>query len=483
MKKNRPYLKSFAKYVSLNVLGMLGVSCYVLADTFFISNGIGQLGLTALDIVMPVFGFIQGISLLFGVGGGIKYAVAKAEGKQKEANNVFTTTLLLSAIFSLIFILLGAFASDALATMLEATEDVFGMVSQYLQVVLLFGPAFVFQMVIGCFVRNDGNPRLSMIATLVSSLFNIVFDYILIYPLNMGILGAVLATGFSPVVGLFILSFHWILKKNTVKAEKSKINARTSFSIMALGFPSLVTEFSGSIVAIVFNSIIFDIAGDVGRASYGIIANIAFVILSMYTGVASGAQPLISEAHGKNDLKAKNTLLRYSLITGGVVSVVIYILIACLNKPITAAFNSENIGELAQLTELGLIIYFTGSIFASFNAIFSSYFAAIEKTLPSQIITLLKGLILIIPFAYLFSFLLDMTGVWLSYAVTEAVVLAIAIIIYSVFRKRTKAKMELLKENADSEDVANEQNETERKNVEDNIDSENIGNSPEQNMP
>ena len=477
MKNNKPLLKTFAKYVSLNVLGMLGVSCYVLADTFFISNGVGALGLTALNLAVPVFSFIQCIALLLGVGGGIKYAVSKASGNQKDANNAFVTSLILGAIFSVIFVILGLTASKPLASLLGAKDEVFAMTRQYLQIVLLFAPAFIFQTLIACFVRNDGNPRLSMLATLISSLFNIVFDYILIYPCKLGMLGAVLATGFSPVLGMLILSLHWIMKKNSVKIEKTKISCKTAFNIMSLGFPSFITELSGGVVVVVFNAVIMSLSGNIGVSAYGIVANIAFVVLSMYSGVASGAQPLFSEAHGKKDLKAKDTLLKYSLITGCTASVVIYVLIACLNKQITAVFNSENITELAQIAEVGLIIYFAGSIFASINAIFSSYFSAIEKPLPSQIITLLKGLFIIIPAVYLFSFLMDMTGVWLSYVVTEAIVFVIAIIIYSVFRKRTKANMQLDMENANLEKSASEQHEQTA--VENNVVNEDLLNTTE----
>lgn len=443
MKKNRPYLKPFAKYVSLNVLGMLGVSCYVLADTFFISKDMGEAGLTALNLALPVFSFIQAVALMLGVGGGIKYAVAKAEGKQKEANSIFSITLLLSGIFSVIFVLIGAFASRPITALLKANEEVFEMTNLYLSVVLYFSPAFIFNTVVTSFVRNDGNPRLAMLATLLGSLFNVVMDYVLIFPLHMGILGAVLATGVSPVLGLLITGFHWALKKGPLHITKTKIPAKTSFSILGLGLPSLVTEFSGGIVMIVFNSVILGLEGNVGVAAYGIVANIAFVVLSMYTGVAQGVQPLLSDAHGKKDLKAKDTLLTYSLVTVGCVSLLIYVLLACLNKPITALFNSDNNAYLAKIAELGMIIYFIGSVFASLNAIFSTYFASIEKPFPSQAITLLKGLILIIPFIYLFSFLFDMTGVWLAYVLAEAVTLVIAIIVYAVFRKRTKASMML----------------------------------------
>ncbi len=422
---------------------MLGLSCYILADTFFISKGMGALGLTALNLALPIFSFIQGISLMLGVGGGIKYAVAKSSGDQRNANKTFSNTLILATIFSVIFVLIGAFASRELTTLLKADNEVFEMTHQYLKIILLFAPAFIFSNVISSFVRNDGNPRLAMFATLFGSIFNIVFDYVLIFPCGLGILGAVLATGIAPLTGIIICGFHWAMKKGTLRISKPNLKLKTLFSILSLGLPSLVTEFAGGIVMIVFNNVILELAGNIGVSAYGVVANIAFVILSMYSGVAQGVQPLLSEAHGKQDLRAKDTLLKYSLLTVGMVSSLIYVIIASLAPQITAIFNSDNNATLAQIAELGLIIYFVGSIFASFNAIFSTYFASIEKPVPSQAITILKGLVIIIPFIYLFSYLLGMTGVWLAYVFTEFIVLILAVTIYIIFRKRTKKHIQI----------------------------------------
>ncbi len=450
--KQHPLLKQFYKYVSFNVLGMLGLSCYILADTFFISKGLGALGLTALNLALPVFSFIQGISLMLGVGGGIKYAVAKSSGDQKTANKIFSTTLILSALFSVIFVLIGAFASNELTTVLNADAEVYDMTHQYLQIILLFAPAFIFSNVIASFVRNDGNPRLSMFATLFGSLFNIVFDYVLIFNCGLGILGAVLATGIAPLTGIIICGFHWALKKGPICATKPDLKPKTVFSVFSLGLPSLVTEFAGGIVMIVFNNVILSLEGNIGVSAYGVVANIAFVILSMYSGVAQGVQPLLSEAHGKHDLRGKDTLLKYSLITVGVVSAVIYAFIAGFSPQITDIFNSDKNETLAAIAEFGMIIYFIGSIFASFNAIFSTYFASIEKPIPSQAITILKGLVIIIPFIYLFSHFLGMTGVWLAYVITEALVLFLAVAIYVIFRLRTKKRI-MLEEQQEIEEI------------------------------
>ena len=65
-------LKSFVKYVTLNVMGMIGLSCYILADTYFVSKGMGTDGLTALNLAIPLYTFINGTGLMIGIGGGEK---------------------------------------------------------------------------------------------------------------------------------------------------------------------------------------------------------------------------------------------------------------------------------------------------------------------------------------------------------------------------------------------------------------------------
>ena len=60
---------TFVKYVSLNIIGMMGLSCYILADTFFVAQGIGVNGLSALNLAIPIYSFINGTGLMIGMGG------------------------------------------------------------------------------------------------------------------------------------------------------------------------------------------------------------------------------------------------------------------------------------------------------------------------------------------------------------------------------------------------------------------------------
>ena len=114
MKKSSCF-REFLKYSSLNVLGMIALSCYILADTFFVSKALGANGLTALNLAIPVYNFINGSGLMIGMGGGTKYAIFKSQGRMKEASHAFTNAAVLTALIAACFFLLGLFASAPIA--------------------------------------------------------------------------------------------------------------------------------------------------------------------------------------------------------------------------------------------------------------------------------------------------------------------------------------------------------------------------------
>lgn len=366
------------------------------------------------------------------MGGATKYAIAKSQEKPHAANRIFTNTIILGAAFALFFMLLGIFFSQTITALLGANEQVFEMTNTYLMVILLFAPAFLMNDIFICFVRNDGAPGLSMTAMVTGSLSNILLDYILIFPCGMGILGAVLATGLAPIIGMGILARHGLHKRNKFHFIKMKPSLPLSLESMSLGFPALITEVSSGVVMIVFNQIILSLQGNVGIAAYGVIANLSLVVISIYTGIAQGVQPLMSSAHGSGSNSDIRSLLKYALITMALISAAIYASIYFFAESITLIFNCENNFLLQEIAVLGLRLYFTAIPFAGFNIIISVFFTSTERPLPAHVLSLLRGLILIIPLAFLLANLLGIVGVWLAFPAAEAIVALLGIVLYFV---------------------------------------------------
>lgn len=432
-------LQEFGKYVSQSVFSQLGVSCYILADTYFISKGVGADGLTALNLAIPVFSVMNGCGFMLGIGSGTKYGIMKGTGNEKRGDVLFTSSLCVVTVLAVIFMLIGLLASDPITVLAGANAEVYDMTRTYLQVILLFSPMFMINNLLGAMIRNDGNTSLAMTAMLSGCLFNIVFDYIFVFPMELGLFGAVLATAVAPIISILILLQHFVKKKNQFRLIRVRPELRLVASAAGLGVPSLVTEVSSGLVIAVFNLLILGLAGNVGVAAYGVVANISIVVIAIYNGIAQGVQPLLSREYGRSQEKNVHRFLGWAMMLTAILAMVIYVGIYWNADVIAMIFNSGRDMDLQRIAVEGLKIYFTACPFVGANILLAIYFAATDQAAPAQMISLLRGLIVIIPLAFIMANVAGLTGVWMTFPLTELVVCVVACGLYKKM-KRTYLK-------------------------------------------
>ncbi len=429
-------LKDFVKYVSSNIMGMIGLSCYILADTFFIARGIGADGLTALNLALPVYSVINGAGLMISMGGATRYSISRGNGDKQAFRDIFSHALYFTIILSILIVILGITSTKSLALLLGADDTTLAMTSSYLRILMLFTPFFMCNNLLTCFVRNDGAPELAMTGMLIGTLGNIILDYLFIFPLHLGMKGAAMATTAAPCMGILILSTHFWRRKNQFHFHIVRPSLRRLFDICALGASSLIAELSSGVVIIVFNLILLKISGNLGVAAYGIIVNIALVLISIYTGIAQGIQPIISRNYGSREYDSIKKALRYALLLSAALSVLSYAIMFLYATPITALFNKDENPILAAMAEQGIQMYFTALPFVGTNIIAAAYLSCINRPGQAFLLSGLRGFLLIIPVAFLLSFLFGMTGVWLAQPITELLVTipAAAFLYHSVKR-------------------------------------------------
>lgn len=180
--------------------------------------------------------------------------------------------------------------------------------------------------------------------------------------------------------------------------------------------------------------IILKLKGNIGVAAYGVIANLSLVMVAIFTGVSQGIQPILSNGYGYGNLLKVKKTLQYALISVLILSGIIYFGIYIQADAITSVFNSENNPDLQKMAVWGLKLYFTSTLFVGCNAVISVFFTSTEKPVPAQIISMARGLVLIVPMAFALSAMWGMTGVWLAFPVTEMAVLAAVGIVYLLRR-------------------------------------------------
>ena len=415
----------FLKYTSLNIVAMLGVSLYILADTYFIAKALGATGLAALNFAIVIFMIMQGIGMMTGIGGAIDFGIRKSESDGTD-NESFMNAVLVGIVLSALFLLAGTVFSEQISYFLGADEMTIRPTMTYMATTCAFAPFFIFNSILLAFVRNDDNPSLPMAAMIISSFSNIILDYIFMFPLSMGIFGAAFATGLSPVISILVLTVHFRGKAAGFGFSRFSPDIRRMKRIMFLGMPSLVNELASSITLFTFNIVILKISGNVGVAAYGIIANAAIIATSLFSGLAQGMQPLVSECFGQYDADGLKRLLRYGLMSSISIAVAVYSAVFFFSGEIVSVFNSQGNESLYMIAEYGIKIYFTGFVFAGINIVMASFFGSISYTAEAMMISVLRSCVILIPAVLILSSAFQMTGVWISFIATEFIVTVFA---------------------------------------------------------
>ena len=418
--------KRLYQYIVPNILAMVGMSCYILADTFFIATAQGTNGITALNLALPIYGLVFAIGSMIGTGSAIRYTLANATG-QAQAKNYFSNALLWDVIISLIFIAAGIFFPGQVMRVMGADATIEAIGVPYIRIVLCFTPFFMMNYAFTAFVRNDNAPHIAMAATLLSSLFNIIFDYVFMFPMGMGMQGAALATAISPVVSILICLVHYLSPKSTVSFHFIMPSVKMLVSSCSLGVVAFVGEIASGITTMVFNFVLLGLDGNTAVAAYGVIANTALVGTAIFNGVSQGLQPLASEAHARGDAHDKRQILTKSIFTGIALAVVLIGGVWIFAAGITDVFNSEHSAQLAEYAIPGIRIYFAGFFAAGINIICAGFLSATDHAKESSIVAITRGIVAIIVFALVLPKFLGISGVWLAFPAAEVFTLLLTI--------------------------------------------------------
>lgn len=434
--------KEFWNYIVMNMVGMLGASVTVFADTYFVSGRLGQNGLAALNISIAVFGLINGCGMLTGIGGAVCYAEAAED--RKKAKKHFVTALSAALLSGVFFLCAGLFFADRVAVLLGADEVTGPICVGYLRTVLIFAPFFILNQLLMAFIRNDGNPRLSMLMMTAGSVENIVLDYIFLYFLDMGIDGAALATGIAPVIGLLIAAPYVCMRSRDFPAEVQMPQVKDFLSTLAPGISAAAIEFSSGAVLVFFNGLAMKEAGSTGIAAYGIAANLSLVIASVFNGIAYGLQPLFTRSIGTGSSEER----KYLFGKGAFLIFLTGFSITCagcfMPDKIVSPFCSYEGTELRMLAENGIRLYFIGFLFSGLNCLTASFLSATGQNGMAFLISMIRGCIALCFAAYILSGIYGMNGIWMAFPITELTVLAWILLRQIFLRKRDPEKNSIL---------------------------------------
>ncbi len=425
------------RYSFPSVASMIGISLYILADTYFIANGVGELGLAALNISMPIYSLLGGIGYMVGIGGATVFSIARESGDEATRRDIFTFCIGLVLAASIAFFLAGACFAGEVSLAFGASPATLPYAETYIRMLLLFAPAFVVNNVVTSFVRNDGAPSLAMGAMLSSVLFNIVFDYVFIYRFGWGMFGAVFATCLSPLVGLSVLSAHFLKRRNTFALRRIRPHTHLLLRVLRGGTATFVLELATGVVILGFNFKLLGTIGDVGVAAYGVISNIAYVMFAIFNGLGQGIQPIASANFGAGRTDRCRELLRDASLLALVLSLLLVAAVMLFPAEIADLFNRDGNAELARIAEQGIRLYFISFLFGGVNIVVIAWYQATLASRTAVAVSLTRGLFGVLVGLAVLPPLLGADGIWLTAPFAEA--LASLLLLAAVLRRRNAA--------------------------------------------
>ncbi len=321
-----------------------------------------------------------------------------------------------------------------LVVYLGATDVTMPYILDYAPYVIWGLSAFAFSSFLQAFVRNDGAPKLSMIAVITGGVLNIILDIVFVFPLDMGMAGASIASVIGAGCTVLILLGHFFTKSCRLRFSLNGFAISRVVQVFANGFTSFVVEIASGITLFVFNIQLLKYAGDTGVTMYGVICNTAIIITCLANGINQAAQPIISTNHGaglnERVAKVRKLAMKTALIVCSAPAII------CMLAPnvLTNIFLEPNEAILA-MSASAIRIYFISFLVMGVNMFVVGYFQATAKPYLSLIVCLARGCIFSVLFVTILAPLFEIIGIWLSIPLAEFATLLIALYL---IKKNTK---------------------------------------------
>lgn len=426
MDSNLSLKKQFFKYLVPSVTAMWIFSLYTMIDGIFVSRGVGETALAAVNIAMPFVNFIFAISMLFSTGASTIISIYIGKNNIKKANEIFSFNLFCMLTISLLITLLCLLNIDRISLFLGATENTFYLVKDYLKIIISFNGFFIISYCLEVLTKADGYPYLAIVGMIISALTNIILDFLFVIVLDFGIKGAAYATIISQGVSFIFFLSHFMSKKSKLTLTKFEFKVKYLKRILSIGFPDAITELTSGIVILLFNQTILIYIGESGIVTYSIICYVGTLVIMNMIAITQGMQPLCSYYYGKEEFKTIKKLIKMGLKAVSISSIAIFIICIVFAKEIVYIFIKDSSSPLFTYSISAFRLFSSSFLVLGFNVLVSGYFASIEEAFKATIISISRGLIFISLALFSLSFYFGDTGIWIATLISELICLLLS---------------------------------------------------------
>lgn len=423
------------KFTVPTMIRMLFVSMYTIVDGIVVSNYVGSLGLSAINIVFPVLNICMAVTFVFEMGGNALIGKLMGEGKNHQACSFFSLIMLINlgvmAVMLLIFLTWG----EEIYLHIGADEELLPYCVEYGTIMVLAGPVWSLQILFQGFLVTADRPHLGLWLSVGAGVLNVGLDILLVSYMDFGIAGAAYASMAGMLLAGLLPLVVFFNKKSVLHFEKPEWMGKNLLYSMGNGASEMITSLSSAITTALFNLQMMAIVGEKGVAAISAVLYLQFVFVAIFIGFSMGIGPLFSYNYGAGNRENIKKLFAISMRVMVILSLSMFAVAEIFDRPLVLIFASKD-AVLADLMVTGFRIVAVSVLFSGINIFASGFFTALNNGKVSALISVLRTLVFEAGALLLLPWLFAIDGVWWALPAAEIGAAVIIIGLLIKYRKQ-----------------------------------------------
>ena len=418
---------------------MLVQALYNVVDSIFVAQ-IDEAALTAVTLAFPLQNLM--IALGSGTGVGMNALLSRSLGEKnfKRSNAAANTTILLTLINYLVFLIVGLFFVEPFIRTQTSDPLIIEYGATYLRIIACVSAGIFFQMTFERMLQSAGRTFFSMLSQMTGAVINIIMDPILIFGLlgfpKMGVAGAAAATVLGQLVASGVGLFCNLKKNPEIQLSPKLIfspEADVIKEIYFVGVPSILMMSIGSVMTYMMNLILMAFS-TTATAVFGVYFKLQSFFFMPIFGLNNGLIPVLAYNLGARNKKRIEDSLKFAMFLAVTIMVIGTLCFQIIPGPLLKLFNASN--DMMQLGIPALRIISLSFPIAGVCICMGSVFQAFSESFYSLIVSVGRQLVVLIPVAWLLAQTGNVNLVWLAFPIAEIA----SLILSSVFFKKVHGK-------------------------------------------
>lgn len=415
------------------MISMFAMSIYSIIEGIFIGQILGEGAFAAVNIAMPLVMINFSLADLIGVGASVPISIALGKNDHKTANNVFSCSVIMIFLASVLMGSIMFFAAEPLARMMGADDVLLDTSVRYLRTCALCGPLATIFFAMDNYLRISGFVKTSMVINIFCNVLTLGLLTFFLLVCDMDVVGSALATSLAMSTCAIIAILPFIRNKALLKFVRPKFSASMFKQIASCGSPIFLSNISGRVAAILMNislmavgtKVLGENGGTTAVAVYAILMYSSDLCWPLLYGIADSLAPALGYNWGAKSYDRVKRIAGCGYIGTAVIGLVSTSILFFFPDVIASWFAKADDARLLELSAHAIQLFCFAYLFRWIGVMTQSFFSAIEKPLQATIMSVTVAFVFpILLLGALWSF--DLDGIWFNFVGVNALAAVLA---------------------------------------------------------